>query len=522
MVHASRTFSRSWAFIIAVIAAGVLFFLQDRWFIMNTDDFSFSTISELVTLDDGRQVIIHDHPVQSFADAVKSQAACYVRYNGRVVVHALTQWFSGTKSEVFFAVCNSLMWIIVFACMLVLGFGRDKHRWANIVVAFAVLWLLMPNALRMFTSSIACSTNYLWTAAANVLVLLILDKWHHREKPVASWIIVPAALLAFVAGAMQESFSIGVAAGLIVYLLVYRRRVSRAVVILIIAYLLGAAFCVLAPSNFARSNKLGHVIEWRAIADTIKVPVITLTALLMIVTLVMRPKAALDLIKRNTVIITAIIVNLAFAVLVAYTMPWQLTCISLFCAILLFQLFNEFVGNRLLRAVIAIVAACATVAVYLPMHGYRHEVWQAQHAMMDKALSTTTGTVDIKEAFEVDRKYQGAWYSPLLNIYLRNEVTPLVFNDKLVAPVMLSKYLTRCANPELVQAILPEKAEVIAHAFDGPDRRIDGQVQTIEYGGYTIVRGADEAACQVGNATPRQRWTLDGYHYSLYMGALPH
>ena len=522
MAQVTTIFSRNRRFFIAVMMGAVLFFLQDRWFIMNTDDFSFSTISELVTLDDGRQVIVHDHAVQSWQDAVKSQAACYVRYNGRVVVHALAQWFSGTKSEGFTAVANSVVWMILFGCMLILGFGRDKWRTGNIVVAFAVMWLLMPNALRMFTSSIACTTNYLWTGAANLLLLVVLDHVHGREGGIAAWAVVLAALLSLLAGAMQESYSIGMSAGLIVFLLVNRGKASRAVYILVVAYLVGTALCALAPSNFARSDKLGHVIEWRAVADAVKVPVITLTALAAVVAWLVRPHVVIELLKRHVVIVTAMVVNLAFAVVVAYTMPWQLTCISLFAAILLLQLYNRLVGKGLMRVFIPIVAAVATVAVYCPMHGYRHEVWKAQHAMMARALTTTTGVVDVKEAFDADKKYLSSWAAPLLSIYLRNEVTPLVFNDKLVAPVMLSKYLTRCANPELVQAILPDRAEVITRTMDQGAVQVAQGVEAINYGAYTVVRSRDESSCQMGDATARQRWRLDGYHYSLYMGRLIH
>ena len=431
-----------------VLLSVVLFFLQDQWLIINTDDFAFSTISEFALDDDGNQILVHDRPVTSFLDAIKSQAACYMKYNGRFVVHTITQWFCGTKTETFFVLINSLVWAVLFLSFLMLGFGKDKLSLSNAVIAFCVLWLLMPNALRMFTGAVSSAVNYMWSGAANMVVLLLFN-WlcNHKDKTISLLTMILVAVFSVLAGSMQESFSIGISVGLIVYAIIHHKTMPRAAFVLTVAYIIGTALCALAPANFVRSDQLGHIVRWHVIADLLKVPVFTLTVILMLLISFIRPAVVADIIKNNVVIVVSIVVNLLFAVFVAYTMAWQLTCISLFSAILLLQLYLRLISNKALRIGIACVAACCTMAIYVPMYGYRQEVWKAQHQMMDDALSSKTGLMSLKKAFEIDNKYDNSRFAPILWVYLRNQVTPLVNNDQHVLPGMLSKYLTHCSNP---------------------------------------------------------------------------
>lgn len=505
-----------------VLLSVVLFYLQDQWLIINTDDFAFSTISEFALDDDGNQIIIHDRPVTSFLDAVKSQAACYMKYNGRFVVHTITQWFCGTKTEGFFVIINSLVWTILFLSFSMLAFGKEKLSLANLVIAFSVLWLLMPNALRMFTGAVSSAVNYMWSGAANMVVLLLFN-WLCRNKdksiPLITTLLI--TLFSLLTGSMQESFSIGISAGLIAYAIIHRRKMPRAAFVLIAAYLIGTALCAFAPANFVRSDQLGHIIRWHVIADLLKIPVFSLTLILMVATSFIRPAIVLDIIKSNIVIVVSIVVNLLFAVFVAYTMAWQLTCISLFSAILLLQLYQRLISNKALKIGIACLAACCTMLVYVPMYGYRQDVWKAQHRMMDEALTSNTGLISLKQAFEIDKKYANSRLAPILWIYLRNQVTPLVSNDQYVLPSMLSKYLTHCSNPHLIQALLPDEAQVITDAFNSDNTFKLAGNEAVYFDAYTVIRNKDSNSCQLENHVPCQSWDYNGMSYQMFFGRIP-
>ena len=504
-----------------VLLSIVLFYLQDQWLIINIDDFAFSTISEFALDDDGNQILIHDRPVTSFMDAMKSQSACYMKYNGRFVVHSITQWFCGTKTETFFAVINSLVWAVLFLSFSMLCFGKDKLSLPNLVIAFSVLWLLMPNALRMFTGAVSSSVNYMWSGAANMLILLLFNRLCRRkDKSVSPLTMVLVTLFSLLVGSMQESYSIGISAGLIVYAFINRKKMPRAAFVLIVAYVIGAALCAFAPANFVRSDDLGHIIRWHAIKDLLKVPVFSLMLISMAITSFIRPSVVVGIIKNNIVIIVSIAVNLLFAVFVAYTMPWQLTCISLFSAILLLQLYHHLLQNKSLKTAIACIAACCTMAIYIPMYGYRQEIWNVQHQMMDEALSSKSGLISLKKAFEIDEKYGSSRFAPILWIYLRNQVTPLVVNDQYVLPSMLSKYLTHCTNPDLIKALLPDDASVIADAFNLNSFTLGGNEATY-FGPFTIIRNVDSELSELENHYPSQSWDFEGKSYRMYFGNLP-
>ena len=241
----------------------------------------------------------------------------------------------------------------------------------------------------------------------------------------------------------------------------------------------------------------------------------------MVVSSFIRPAIVLDIIKSNIVIVVSIVVNLLFAIFVAYTMAWQLTCISLFSAILLLQLYHRLISNKALKIGVACLAACFTMVVYVPMYGYRQDVWKAQHQMMDDALTSKTGLISLKQAFEIDKKYANSRLAPILWIYLRNQVTPLVSNDQYVLPSMLSKYLTHCSNPHLIQALLPDEAQVIADAFNSDNTFKLAGNEAVYFDAYTVIRNKDSNSCQLENHVPCQSWDYNGMSYQLFFGRIP-
>lgn len=501
-----------------VIIGTVLFYLQDRFLIRDIDDFAFSTINELVIGDDGSRYLVHVNPVNSFSDAVKSQQAAYLDYNGRFIIHTLSQWFNGTKSTGFVALFNSVFWAILLACFALLCFGYERLKVSNLVIALAVLWLTMPNALIMMIGSITAAADYLWTSAASLLILLIFSELYRREEPVSLLATIAIAVLALIAGALQESFSIGISAASVIYGLLNRKRLSRAAWTMIIFYVLGTMAITFAPANFKRSDILGHYIRWYVFTDLLRVPVVLLTLLFTVITLIVRPAIVIDVLKRNTVILIALVVNLAFAVLIAYTGPWQLTCISLFFAILLLQMASQLITGRTALTMIACAAACVTAAVYSTQLWQRHEMKKVEQVMYKEAMTSTNGLIDLGKAFDLDRPFRESRLAPLYRQYLRNPFETLIINDQLFGVGLLSKFLTKCSNPELITALLPDSAENISKLFESGKKHTVGNAEAIDLYSFTITRGTDEAADHIESATVRQQWQHDGMFYRLYYG----
>ena len=504
--------SKKWLLAAFVIVASVLYFMQDQWFTRDIDDYGFSTIMELIELPDGSLNILHEQRVNSLGDALHSQVNAYQSYNGRFLVHAVVQWFSGTKSDTFIAVANTLMWALMIACFVLLAFGKKRLDVPNVIIAFGVIWLLMPNAMKMFLGSISGTVNYLWAAAGNLLVLLLYDRFQRQDKQVA-WVgCIAAALLALIVGSLQESFSIGIATGLVVHALIHRERLSRTAWAIAICYVIGTALCVFAPASFVRAGIMGQRMRWFLLIDLLKVPVCALTLLSIIIFSLTHRSVVADVLKKNTVIITAIVVNLLFAFFIAYTGAWQLTCTSLLCAILLLQMFSQVITRLWPRIALAAIALCGTIAIYSVQLNYRHQMWDFEQAMFNEALTSQDGIINMSEALEIDRPYSESRLAPIYRQYLKNPFEGLITNEQLNGPGLLSKFLTRGASYDLIKAFVPDSPENIARLYESNG----SENEPLKLGRFTIFRSDKEVEISFTENSPRQQWTYDGKVYQLY------
>ena len=499
-----------------IMMGAILFFIQDRWLIRDYDDFTFSSINELVIDADGSRHLMHVTPVNSFQDAVKSQQAAYLDYNGRYVIHTLSQWFNGTKSDGFVACFNTAFWALLLTCFYLLSFSRSHITVPNMIIAFAVLWLTMPNALVMMLGSVTASADYLWTGAANLFILLLFERLILREKPLPVIGLIATVIVAFIVGAMQESFSIGISVAFVVYSFTRRKKMSRAAWLLVIFYVIGTVTITFAPANFKRSDMMGHFIRWYLLTDLLRVPVVSLMLLTTFVTLILKPRVVADVVNRNMVIVIALIVNMLFALLVAYTGPWQLTCISLFSAILLLQMATRLITGKRLWIALAIVAACCTVIVYGLMLWHRHEMWKVGQNMYKEALASNRCLINLRPAYDVDRPFRESRLAPLYRQYLRNPFEVYIINDQLIGVTQMSKHLTKYQNPDQIQALLPDSPEHIAKLFESGNGYPVGDAEAVELYAFTITRAADELADGIERYTVRQQWTYDGMCYKLY------
>lgn len=508
--------SRNWLLLAFVVIGSVLFCMQDMWLVRDLDDYAFSTINELRVNELGEPYMVHERPVQSLADALASQRVAFVHYNGRFLIHSLSQWFNSTDSTTPAIIFNTLSWALLIACFVLLAYGRKRLDVPLLVIAFAVLWLTMPSSLWMMLGAITAAADYLWTGAANLFVLWIFYRITRGSyKP--SWLkTLLIGVCALIAAAMQESFSIGISVGLIIYCLLNRKRLSRDVWVLVICYLIGTALVTMAPANFKRSDMMGHMIRWYALIDLMRAPIMPLTLLTAAIMLVMKPAELLRIFKQNIVLVVALVVNLLFAVLVAYTGAWQLTCVNVFSAILFLQMLPFFLRGKVAKKVIAIVAAIAVIVVYSLQFNYRRDMWQVAQTMHRQALDGV-GLLDLSRSYEIDEPYRQSALAPLYRQYLRNPFETMIINSQQTGVSSLSKFLTRCQQPELVKALLPESPDSIARRFqpDGCSRVGDADAVAVQ--SFTITRGDQDNADRLdGVIVPCQHWQYSGKYYKLY------
>lgn len=508
--------SRNWLLLFFVVIGAVLFCLQDMWLVRDLDDYAFSTLNELKVNEAGEPYVVHDKPVQSFADALASQRVAFFHYNGRFLIHTMSQWFNSMGSTTLPVIFNTLCWALLIACFVLLAYGRKRLDVLWLVIAFAVLWLTMPSSLWMMLGAITAAADYLWTGAANLFILWLFH-WIARNDKKLSWIkTLLVGACALIAAAMQESFSIGISAGLIVYCLLNRKRLSREVWVLVICYLIGTALVAMAPANFKRSDMMGHMVRWYAVTDLLRAPIVPLTVLTGVIMLVVKPAELMRILKQNIVLVVAIVVNLLFAVLIAYTGAWQLTCVNLLCAVLFLQMLFHLLKGKVAKKAVAIVAACAVILVYSLQFNYRREMWQVAQTMHSQALKGV-GLIDLSRSYKIDEPFRQSRLAPVYRQYLRNPFETMILNNQQTGVSSLSKFLTRCQKPELVKALLPESPESIAERFRSGNCSPIGDAEAVAVQSFTVTRGERENADRLdGIVVPCQRWQYDGKWYKLY------
>jgi hypothetical protein len=93
----------------------------------------------------------------------------------------------------------------------------------------------------------------------------------------------------------------------------------------------------------------------------------------------------------------------------------------------------------------------------------------------------------------------------------------MILNNQQTGVSSLSKFLTKCREPELVKALLPESPESIAERFSSGKCSHIGDADAVEVKSFTITQGDRENADRLdGAVVPCQRWEYGGKWYKLY------
>ena len=190
----------------------------------------------------------YGHRVQDVGDLIQSQVCHYSTVNGRSLVHFLVQLFTGLLGKQVFNVVNAIIFCI-FIGLLKRSWGK-RHDLLGMAVAL-VLVLLMPrfkDTMLWMTGSI----NYLWSATATLLFLMIYEKRRHQAVDKRMPLTLVAA---FLLGWTHEGITLPLAAALVIHhLSALKRDLGQQGLWLALAYLAGGCVILLAPGTIARSG----------------------------------------------------------------------------------------------------------------------------------------------------------------------------------------------------------------------------------------------------------------------------
>ena len=187
-------------------------------------------------------------PIRNLLDVLRSWWYHYLGHDGRAA-NLPDFLFNGLLGKSAFNVCNTLVFGVMAHMISRLSTGRNSAAVLAMLFAYITAAWPVPGETLLW---LAGSCNYLWTITASLLFIAYL-LWHRNTRP--GWLqAIVVVLLSMLAGAANEGTTIGVGAGLVLYYLVRRDRIDRAVVLAMAGYLLGIVWLLSSPGAWGRAS----------------------------------------------------------------------------------------------------------------------------------------------------------------------------------------------------------------------------------------------------------------------------
>lgn len=371
---------------------GIGFYLLNTFSPFITDDYFYSFV-----VKEGFWKDMQYTPINSMCDILESQSYAYFHQNGRVVVHSLVQGFCGLWGFGLFKVINSIVFVLlIFGVSKILSLHYEKTK-VDVLLSTFMIFILIPVFGVTYLGNISCCINYLWTSCAIVWWLYFYyKKW---ENSLGHNIIL--FLYAFFVGAMQESFSIGISAAIVINYIFNIKELRGATLSLVVGFILGSSIIIFAPSNFIR-----FTVEHGSSFNLTNVFLTTIRVLcslrafwimlcLLVICVLSKYDKIMPFIHDNRIILISIVVNILFTSIVAMNGKHQLVCIELFSIIIILLWIRYYLSYWITRHQISlmILLISATSILYVPVFQCRKEFDKAHDILVERAKSTDDGVV---------------------------------------------------------------------------------------------------------------------------------
>ncbi len=283
---------------IIAVAFGVLNFLTPEYH----DDYIYKFMFEGGSVN-------YDHPIRSLGDIVSSQLDHYHSVNGRSLVHTLVQLFTGLLGKPIFNILNIIMFGI-FVWMLKKFLRRPSCDVPAMALTLTLV-LLLPRFKDTFLWMTG-SVNYLWSATATLLFLLMHEKQQHQHIDKRLPVMLVAA---FLLGWTHEGITLPLGAALVItHILSFKHSRSRQGLWLTLAFFAGSCMSALAPGTIARSG-LGSGITASTIGLKVvagftvlgQLKIVYLALLVSVVAWITRREIVMNALRRDGFLLLAIL-----------------------------------------------------------------------------------------------------------------------------------------------------------------------------------------------------------------------
>lgn len=291
--------------------------------------------------------------ISSISDVVNSQINHYFYGNGRSLVHAVEQLFSGVIGINIFYLLNTLLFLGTIYLFVNLFLNPQKYAsWLFVIIAFLYLFATE----RKLWFSINLSPNYL---LPTFLLLCVIKVWMYlqtssEKKLIYLWLI---PFLGFISGWTHEAFAIPLSGAFFLYLLFNFKEVNKKVLLLIFPLWIGTLILILSPANFSRlqlisSSGSGNFLT---LTNIMLNPLLLkiLPSLIIILLVLCYKRIIKKFILKNKFWIIMFCISLAFS-MIAKTGSHSFTALELISLILIvkaikdIQIFNWIYSNKII------------------------------------------------------------------------------------------------------------------------------------------------------------------------------
>lgn len=237
------------ALIVVVMAVvAVVFFIRCHEHVNSADELIYEYVWEkddpTHLWEDGHRF---ERKVSNLSDIIQTQTKHYFKVNGRSLVHAAEQAFTGHM--LLFSFINTAVFILFI--FLIINYATASHRknfplWMFVLVC---ILLLFPFQGSLWTS-VNYGLNYLWpaTMATGMLIIWRLVENGRIKK---AW-MAPVGLFSMVFGWTHEAFVVPIAGATFLYYCFNFKKYRGAAIAFTIPFWITATIMVFAPGNLIR------------------------------------------------------------------------------------------------------------------------------------------------------------------------------------------------------------------------------------------------------------------------------
>lgn len=414
-VHACLKHLHYWAIAAMLCFTAIVFFIRSYAHEPSADELIYEYVWET---DDPTDLWTSGHQFQrrisTLSDIIQTQIIHYKEVNGRSLVHAVEQAFTG--HPIVFSVLNTIMFLLLAA--LIVRYTANQRLRASFPFWFAViiaLLFLFPHQQSLWTS-VNLGLNYLWPAVLALLVLFVWDRIEvgNTDRRLA-WLIVPLAL---VFGWTHEAFVVAVAGGMFFYYCFNFRRFRGMALVLAIPLWFSSAVMVFAPGNLNRflgktegGSNLVYVVA-NGFDNLLHLKIIWILLIAIIIFAIVGKRHMLKNFRsRNTRLIWVFAIAFIFS-MIANTAPYSHTFVELSALLILLRLLSTInVFTTKAANIVAVIVACLFVPQQIVLARDTVTNYTAQHNMLEEYLNSPDGIVQayFPDIAPTSRPYIRTW-----------------------------------------------------------------------------------------------------------------